>query len=159
MREPESSLSVQRNVLNERGTLKSEGTQDQESIPLLCSTGKVFVLRPQWVCEFPVFPTQKNNEPVVYYVSIKWELYRKVDEKRYMSVGVMKDLKLKIRDLHVSHTLCWNHTHLPKKSIIIYFLRTVSVWWKTKREHYCLLWIDEARAKDKTYMSVGVMKD
>ena len=71
MREPESSLSVQRNVLNERGTLKSEGTQEQESIPLLCSTGKVFVLRPQWVCEFPVFPTQKNNEPVVHYVSIK----------------------------------------------------------------------------------------
>ena len=37
---------------------------------------------------------------VVYYESIKRELRR-----RPMSVGTMKDLKLKLRDLHVSHTL------------------------------------------------------
>ena len=26
-------------------------------------------------------------------------------------------------------------------------------------EYYCLLWINKAKAKDKMYMSVGVMKD
>ena len=63
--ESESVLSAQRNVLNERGRLQAEGTQERASIPLLFSTGKVFVLRlaTPWVCAFPVFPTNKKNEP------------------------------------------------------------------------------------------------
>jgi hypothetical protein len=62
---PESMLSAQRNVLNERGRLQSEGTQQVASIRLLFSTVKVFVLRltTLWVCVFPVFPTNKKNEP------------------------------------------------------------------------------------------------
>ena len=60
----ESVLPVLRNVLNERGRLQPEGTQEGASIPLLFSTGKVFVLRlpTPWVCAFPVFPTNKKNE-------------------------------------------------------------------------------------------------
>jgi hypothetical protein len=62
---PESVLPAQRNVLNERGRLLPEGTQYRASIRLLLSTDKVFVLRPvtPWVCVFPVFPTNKKNEP------------------------------------------------------------------------------------------------
>jgi hypothetical protein len=62
---PESVLPAQRNVLNERGRLQSEGTQQVASIRLLFSTDKVFVLRlaTLWVCVFPVFPTNKKNEP------------------------------------------------------------------------------------------------
>jgi hypothetical protein len=62
---PESVLSAQRNVLNEKGRLKPEGTQQRASIRLLFSTGKVFVLHlaTLWVCVFPVFPTNKKNEP------------------------------------------------------------------------------------------------
>ena len=61
----ESVLPAQRNVLNERGRLQSEGTQQRASIRLLFSTGNVFVLRQAtpWVCAFPVFPTKKKNEP------------------------------------------------------------------------------------------------
>ena len=55
----ESVLPAQRNVLNERGRLQPEGTQEGASIPLLFSTGKVFVLR---LPTFPVFPTKKKNE-------------------------------------------------------------------------------------------------
>jgi len=62
---PESVLPAQRNVLNERGSLQAEGTHQRTSIRLLLSTGKVFVLRlaTPWVCVFPVFPTNKKNEP------------------------------------------------------------------------------------------------
>ena len=62
--EPESMLPAQRNVLNERGSLQPDGTQQQTSIRLLFSTGKVFVLRTatSWVCAFPVFQAKKNNE-------------------------------------------------------------------------------------------------
>ncbi len=50
---------------DERGRLHPEGTQKRTSIRLLLSTGKVFVLRlaTTWVCVFPVFPTNKKNEP------------------------------------------------------------------------------------------------
>ncbi len=61
----ESVMPVLRNVLNERGRKQPEGTQEGASIPLLFFTGKVFVLRltTSWVCAFPVFPTNKKNEP------------------------------------------------------------------------------------------------
>ena len=60
---PESVLSSQRNVLNERGRLHPK--QQRASIRLLFSTDKVFVLclATPWVCVFPVFPTKKKNEP------------------------------------------------------------------------------------------------
>jgi hypothetical protein len=44
-----------------------------------------------------------NRQNFVYFESIK----REVKIKPYMSVGVMKDYKLKLRDLRVSHTLGW----------------------------------------------------
>jgi hypothetical protein len=31
--------------------------------------------------------------------------------------------------------------------------------WRSSKPIVCLLWIDKARAIDKTYMSVGTMKD
>ncbi len=41
---------------------------------------------------------------VVYFESIKRELKIKPN----MSVGVMKDYELKLRDLHASHTMGWS---------------------------------------------------
>ena len=40
----------------------------------------------------------------------------RVTQKTYMSVGVMKDYKLKLRDLHVSHTFGCVGTRTPKHS-------------------------------------------
>ena len=68
----ESVLPAQRNVLNERGRLQSEGTQEGASIPLLFSTGKVFVLH---LGTFPVFPTNKKNEPQFVLQTQKCWLY------------------------------------------------------------------------------------
>jgi hypothetical protein len=42
---------------------------------------------------------------LVYYETIKRDLNRRVT-KLDMSVGEMKDEKTKLRDLHVSYTLC-----------------------------------------------------
>ncbi len=63
---PESVLPAQRNVLNERGRLQPEGTQQRPSIRLVSSTFHWQSVRPTttpWVCVFPVFPTNKKNEP------------------------------------------------------------------------------------------------
>ena len=69
--------NAQRNVLNERGRLQPEGTQEGASIPLLFSTSTVFVLRlvTPWVCVFPVFPTNKKNEPQFVLQTQKCWLY------------------------------------------------------------------------------------
>ena len=48
--EPESGLSAQRNVLNERGRLYPEGTQEGASIPILFSTGNAQTSRYLYVC-------------------------------------------------------------------------------------------------------------
>jgi hypothetical protein len=62
----ESVLSAQRNVLNERGRLLPEGTQEGASIRLLISTGKVFVLRRG--CVHIQFPrrTRRMNHSLYY---------------------------------------------------------------------------------------------
>ncbi len=57
MNEPESARSAKRLERERESTAGSEGTQGRGSITFLFSTGKVFILRPQWVCVFPVFPT------------------------------------------------------------------------------------------------------
>ena len=49
MREPESGLPTQRNVLNERGRVHPEGTQEGASIPLLFSTGNAQTSRNLYV--------------------------------------------------------------------------------------------------------------
>ena len=50
-----------------------------------------------------------------------------------MSVGVMTDKTLNLRDLHVSHTLGCVEDWNPHRT-------------------FCLLLIDKAKAKDKTYI-------
>jgi hypothetical protein len=57
---------------------------------------------------------------VVYYETTKRELKKDL----YMSVGVMKDEKLKLRDLHVSHTLCGGGTGTPKDSCLLLIDKT-----------------------------------
>ena len=60
---------------------------------------------------------KETTSCVVYYESIKRELKTepiyecRYDERlksRYMSVGVMKDYKIKLRNLRASHTLGWS---------------------------------------------------
>ena len=60
-RDERDGVGVDRTVkrLERERETTPEGTQKGESIPLLLSTDKVFVLHPRWVCVFPVFPTHK----------------------------------------------------------------------------------------------------
>jgi hypothetical protein len=62
-----------------------------------------------WVVRWTVTPKDKDEvnrrevyEDFLFIIDRENERYR---ENLHMSVGVMKDQKIKLRDLHVSHTL------------------------------------------------------
>jgi hypothetical protein len=76
-----------------------------------------------------------------------------------MSVGVMKDQKLKLRELHDSYTVpvSWG-TGTPKdrdevnKREVSETLSSIVVYYQSIKRLSFLLLIDKARAKDKTYI-------
>jgi hypothetical protein len=92
------------------------------------------------VCPFcpdvVLFPVRTSSW-YVYYESIKWEVHRRL----------MYECRCDERLNSKSEGRTSNRKHK---------------WYSVRRVIVCLLWIDKARAlglADKTYMSVGVMKD
>ncbi len=105
----------------------------------------------------------------VFICCLLWIEKTRGKDKTYEwgSVGEMRDLKIELRNLHVSHTLgnvivYYESINRDLKRRLIYEYRC-DERLKTKNEEStrlgdscCLLWINKARSKDKMYIWVSV---
>ena len=88
-----------------------------------------------------------------------WSNKVRAKQKTYKSVGVMKDRKVKLREVHSSHTLGYT----GRSSVYIRSYPEIGnlgefshfVHWNLSQyvcfSWCCLLWIETSRSKDKTY--------